>query len=472
MISRVRFLLLIISVLPVSGICGNILPSVVQSTLKFRNVPDNSLSIRVENLDTGELLLTWNEDVPRNPASVIKLLTTFVALDTLGPAYSWKTEVYLLGETDGGVLNGDLLLKGYGDPFLVDEYVWQMLREIRQQGISRIAGDLLIDDSYFNVPHHDPATFDREPLRAYNVEPNALLMNFKVVRYHFEPDLESATVNIRIDPPLENLRIKNKLKVVHGPCRGYQRGIVMTPNATVDQIVISGQFPSGCKSYAMDRSVLSHNEFAYGLFKSIWQESGGEFSGKVRNVVKPENIEPFMVFESRPLVDVISKVNKHSNNVMARQLIFTLGAEKFAIPGTEEGGRWVIEDWLTSRQLNSPALKLDNGAGLSRNSRISARNLGEILRYIWQSPLMPELLSSLSLSGIDGTLANRFRNGSLTGKAHIKTGRLDNVNAIAGYLQSRLGRRYSIVALQNHTGIHRGPGEEVQEALLRWVYEQ
>jgi D-alanyl-D-alanine carboxypeptidase/D-alanyl-D-alanine-endopeptidase (penicillin-binding protein 4) len=157
---------------------------------------------------------------------------------------------------------------------------------------------------------------------------------------------------------------------------------------------------------------------------------------------------------------------------MARQLIFTLGAEKFAIPGTEEGGRWVIEDWLTSRQLNSPALKLDNGAGLSRNSRISARNLGEILRYIWQSPLMPELLSSLSLSGIDGTLANRFRNGSLTGKAHIKTGRLDNVNAIAGYLQSRLGRRYSIVALQNHTGIHRGPGEEVQEALLRWVYEQ
>ena len=109
---------------------------------------------------------------------------------------------------------------------------------------------------------------------------------------------------------------------------------------------------------------------------------------------------------------------------------------------------------------------------MSRNSRISARNLGEILRYVWQSPLMPELLSSLSLSGIDGTLANRFRDGPLTGKAHIKTGRLDNVNAIAGYLQSRLGRRYSIVALQNHTDIHRGPGEEVQEALLRWVYEQ
>ncbi len=472
MTDRVRLLPLIIVVLPMLGLCDNVLPPGIQSSLNLRKVPDSSLSIYVENLDTGERVLSWNEDVPRNPASVIKLLTTLVALDVLGPAYSWKTEAYLLGETDGSVLDGDLLLKGYGDPFLVTARVWQMLREIRQKGISRITGDLLIDDSYFDVPYHDPAKFDREPLRAYNVAPNALLMNFKVVRYHFEPDLESATVSIRVDPPLENLRIENRLKVVQGRCRGYQRGITITPNETVDHMVMSGQFPSGCKSYAMHRAVLSHNEFAYGLFKSIWQESGGVFSGGLRNVVKPDDIEPFLVFESLPLADIISKVNKHSNNVMARQLLFTLGAERFVVPGTEEGGRQVIEDWLKSRQLGSAKLKLDNGAGLSRDSRISARNLGEILRYAWQSPFMPEYLSSLSLSGLDGTLMRRFRDDPLTGKAHIKTGRLDHVTAIAGYLQSRSGARYSIVALQNHTDVHRGPGEEVQAALLRWLYEQ
>ena len=472
MTDRVRLLPLVIVVLPMLGLCDSVLPPGVRSSLDLRRAPDSSLSIYVENLDTGEPVLAWNEDVPRNPASVIKLLTTLVALDILGPAYTWKTEAYLLGKTDGDVLDGDLLLKGYGDPFLVTTRVWQMLREIRQKGINRITGDLLIDDSYFDVPYHDPAKFDREPLRAYNVAPNALLMNFKVVRYHFEPDPESATVRIRVDPPLENLRIENRLKVAQGRCRGYQRGITITPNETVDHMVMSGQFPSGCKTYAMHRAVLSHNEFAYGLFKSIWQESGGEFSGGLRNVVKPDDIEPFLVFESLPLADIISKVNKHSNNVMARQLLFTLGAERFVVPGTEEGGRQVIEDWLKSRQLGSAKLKLDNGAGLSRNSRISARNLGEILRYAWQSPFMPEYLSSLSLSGLDGTLMRRFRADPLTGKAHIKTGRLDNVTAIAGYLQSRSGGRYTIVALQNHTDVHRGPGEEVQAALLRWLYEQ
>ena len=184
---RLRLLPLILTILPVVGHCESVLPPGVQESLRLRNAPDKSLSIYVENLDTGEPLLTWNEDVPRNPASVVKLLTTLVALDVLGPAYTWKTEVYLVGELHGGILDGDMLIKGYGDPWLVTERVWQMLREIRQRGISRITGDLLIDDSYFDVPFHDPAKFDREPLRAYNVAPNALLMNFKVVRYHFKP---------------------------------------------------------------------------------------------------------------------------------------------------------------------------------------------------------------------------------------------------------------------------------------------
>lgn len=472
MSSRVRVLPLIVAILPALGLCASVLPPGVQNSLNLRKAPDSSLSVYVENLDTGEPVLTWNEDTPRNPASVVKLLTTLVALDILGPAYTWKTEVYLLGELHDDVLDGDLLLKGYGDPFMVTERVWQMLRQVRQKGVGRITGDLLIDDSYFDVPYHDPGAFDREPLRAYNVAPNALLMNFKVVRYQFEPEPESAKVSIQIDPPLQNLRIENRLKLVSGRCRGYQRGITITPNHAIDRMTMSGNFPSGCNSYAMGRTALSHNQFVYGLFKSIWLESGGEFSGSYWNVIKPEQAEPLLVFESWPLADVITKVNKHSNNVMARQLLFTLGAEKYAVPGTEEGGRQVIEDWLKERQLHFTELKLDNGSGLSRESRLSAEVLGRILRYGWESPYMPEFMSSLSLSGLDGTLARRFRDDALTGKAHIKTGRLDDVAAIAGYLQAKSGNRYAVVALQNHTDVHRGPGEELQAALLRWLYEQ
>lgn len=448
------------------------LPAGVRNVLNVRNLPDNSLSIYVEGLESGELILAWNEAQPRNPASVAKLLTTLVALDTLGPSYRWKTEVYLQGDVVSGKLDGDMLLKGYGDPFLVTERVWQMLRQIRQSGIQHIGGDLVLDDSYFSLDASDPAEFDGEPLRPYNVQPNALLTNFKVVRYVFEPDPASQAVRVTLDPALDNLQVINKISQVSGRCYGYQRGITITPNENHDRFVLSGRFPDGCKSYAMDRTVLGHNEYTYGLFKSIWQESGGSISGGWKNQVVPKDSTPYLTFESQPLSDVIAMINKHSNNVMARQLLLTLAAETFGVPGTEQGGRDAVQQWLESRNLSSPQLKLDNGAGLSREARMTARQIAQLLRFAYSSPFMPEYISSLSLSGLDGTLARRFRNSPLTGKAHIKTGSLDHVTAIAGYMQSRSGRRFIVVALQNHPDIHRGPGEEVQEALLRWVYDR
>ncbi|MDH5215874.1 MAG: D-alanyl-D-alanine carboxypeptidase/D-alanyl-D-alanine-endopeptidase [Gammaproteobacteria bacterium] len=454
------------------SIASSELPAAVRSVLNVRKLPDDSLSIYVESLETGASPLSWHDEQPRNPASVAKLLTTLVALDTLGPAYRWRTEVYAQGEVTNDKLQGDLLLKGYGDPFLVTERMWQMLRRIRQSGIRDIEGDLLLDDSYFSVPETDPAAFDREPLRAYNVAPNALLTNFKVVRYHFEPDPLTKAVSIRLDPQLENLQVINRLSQVNGRCYGYQRGITITPNEKFDRFVLSGEFPNGCRSYAMDRTVLEHNAYTYGLFKAIWQETGGNISGSWKNQVVAEDAEPMLSFESEPLADVITMVNKHSNNVMARQLLYTLSAEKLGAPGTEEGGREVIRKWLDERDLASAGLMLDNGAGLSREARISARQMAAILKYAYASPYMPEYLSSLSLSGLDGTLSRRFRNSPLTGKAHVKTGSLDHVSAIAGYVQGSSGERFVVVALQNHTDIHRGPGEEVQEALLKWLYEQ
>jgi len=446
------------------------LPAGVRSALNVRDVPHDSLSIHVEDVGTGEVVLQWLAGEPRNPASTMKLLTTLVALDTLGPAYRWKTNVYALGEISGGRLDGDLLLRGQGDPFLVTERVWQMLRAIRRLGIDEITGDLLIDDSYFDTGDYDPGAFDRRPLRAYNVAPNALLMNFKVVRYWFEPD--GSKVTVRLDPALDNLRIDNRLRVVKAPCRGYQRGIAITTNADNDEVIFSGRFPSGCRRYAMDRTVLTHNEFAYGLFKTLWQESGGVFEGGWKNAIASDEDEPVLSFESLPLADMITSVNKHSNNVMARQLLYTLSAEVLGAPGTESGGREVISSWLSDNKLELSKLAVENGAGLSRESRITAADMAMLLRFAWKQPYMPEYLASMSLTGVDGTLSRRFRNSELAGKAHLKTGSLDHVTAIAGYLQSRSGRRFAVVALQNFEDIHRGPGEEVQEALLRWLYEQ
>jgi D-alanyl-D-alanine carboxypeptidase/D-alanyl-D-alanine-endopeptidase (penicillin-binding protein 4) len=448
------------------------LPQPVRHILDIRKVPYDSLSVHVQDVDSGEVVLSWKDDLPRNPASTMKLLTTLVGLDTLGANYRWTTDVFALGELEDGRLDGDLLIRGGGDPFLVTERVWQMLRLVRQAGIHAIDGNLLLDDSYFEVPAHDPAEFDRQPLRAYNVGPNALLMNFKVVRYWFEPDHDRNAVRVWVDPPLENLRVENRLALRRGYCGGYQRGITITANEAIDKMIFSGRFPTGCKSYAMDRTALSHNEFAYGLFMSVWRESGGEFKGGWMNAKTPEDAEPIVSFKSLPLAEIISRVNKNSNNVMARHILYTLSAEVLGAPGTESGGRKVMEDWLADTGIEFPTLQLDNGAGLSRDARVSAREFGALLELAWRKPYMPEYLASMAVSGLDGTLRRKFDDEKLTGQAHLKTGSLDHVSAIAGYLQAKSGRRFSVVMLHNYDDVHRGPGEEAQIALLRWLYEQ
>jgi D-alanyl-D-alanine carboxypeptidase/D-alanyl-D-alanine-endopeptidase (penicillin-binding protein 4) len=469
---RIQSILVLSLLLSWPAAANDELPESVRNVLELRQVPADSLSVYVADAETGEAVLEWHADTPRNPASTMKLLTTLVALDVLGPSYRWKTDVYALGEIRDGRLEGDLLIKGYGDPFLVTERVWQLVRRIRLEGIEEIGGDLLIDDSWFDVGEHDPGAFDGQPLRAYNVGPNALLMNFKVVRYWFEPDGQK--VSIKLDPKLDNLGVVNRLTVKQGYCGGYQRGIAVTTNDANDEVTFEGRFPSRCRRYALDRTALSHNQYVYGLFGMLWREAGGRFDGSWKNVVLADDdaAEPLFSFTSRPLVEMITRVNKHSNNVMARQVLYTLAAEANGPPGTESGGRQVIADWLVRNDLEPCKLALENGAGLSRESRICASAMADMLRFAWQQPYMPEYLASMSLSGLDGTLRRRFRNTDLVGMAHLKTGSLDHVAAIAGYLQSRSGRRFVVVALQNYEDIHRGYGDEVQEALLRWLYEK
>ncbi len=459
--------------LAATAVADDRLPPGVRSVLNLRDIPAETLSVHVVELDTGKSVLSWNADVARNPASTMKLLTTLAALDLLGADFHWYTDVYALGEVDdAGRLEGDLLIKGHGDPFLVTERVWQMLRRIRQAGIREIAGDLLLDDSHFDVAEHDPARFDRQPLRAYNVAPDALLMNFKVVRYRFEPDPARNAVRVTLDPPLPNLRVENRLSLANSRCGGYQRGISITPNERLDTMIFEGRFPKRCRGYAMDRTALDHDAFAFGLIAALWTESGGVLEGGWRVATAPHGVEPLLSFRSLSLAEIIARVNKHSNNVMARQLLYTLAAETLGPPGTEQGGRAVIADWLAKNIPEAESVNLDNGAGLSRDVRITARDFNRILLFGWRQAYMPEFAASLAVSGHDGTLRQRFDDANLKGQAHLKTGSLDHVAAIAGYMQSRSGRRFAVVALQNHEDIHRGPGNEVQTALLRWLYDE
>ncbi len=444
------------------------LPARVTKALKRFKLDGAGLSILVQKIGADSPLLEFNSDRPRNPASAIKLLTTLVALETLTPAYTWHTDIFSDGEIDGKILYGNLFLRGGGDPYMPIERLWLLVRQLRRKGLETIAGDLIIDQGLFAPIDEDPATFDGRPLRAYNVVPAALISNFNVTRLTFTPEPVTGRVLVALDPALQNLTVKNKLTLVDKPCRGYQRGIALTSKSN-GFLQMEGRFPNRCASYTMDRSVVDKNTFTAELFRQLWLQSGGQWHGVGRSGETDDDMPLMMRFYSLSLAEVTRSINKYSNNLMARMMFLTLGVEADQLPGTKEKSIEVIRSWLDEKKISMPELTIVNGAGSSRDTRISAASLGELLLAGWRSQYMPEFIGSMSLSGQDGTFRRRHRSGPLYGKIHAKTGRLDHVVSLAGYYQSRRGDRYIVVLLHNATDVHRGAGHAVQDAVLLWL---
>jgi D-alanyl-D-alanine carboxypeptidase/D-alanyl-D-alanine-endopeptidase (penicillin-binding protein 4) len=441
-------------------------------------VKPSQAGIYVQPLDSNQPLLSANPAAAFNPASTIKLMTTWLALSELGPDRTWDTEVYLGGKLERGVLQGDLILKGYGDPYLITERLWALQRQLKLRGLRRIDGDLIIDNSYFAVEDTNPGAFDGEELRVYNVLPDALLVNFQAIRLYFSPDPARNSVRVFGDPMPVNLAIENRMRLKPGRCGGFRNGVKLElqGGAERNRLIVSGNYGQDCKLWSMTRSVLTGPSYAYGVFRSLWEESGGVINGTFRvdpNALAnfPEDREPFLVVESPPLGDVIRSINKYSNNVMSRHLFLTLGADTFGAPATSAKGRRAAELVLRRQGLELAGLYMENGAGLSRDTRVSAGGLARVLINAGNSPWFAEYVSSMSLAGLDGTLKKRFKTEPATGRMHLKTGRLDGVYATAGYVHAASGRDYVVVILQNYPDADRGPGEEAQAALLRWVYE-
>jgi D-alanyl-D-alanine carboxypeptidase/D-alanyl-D-alanine-endopeptidase (penicillin-binding protein 4) len=450
------------------------LPPEVALVLSGHGIPAEDVSIVVQAIDEPEPILSHLADVPRSPASVMKIVTTWSALEYLGPAYTWPTELYFLGDFDGEKLDGDLAIKGYGDPYLVVEEVWKLLRALRRTGLREIEGDLVLDDSHFTIDEPDPGAFDGQPYRTYNVLPSALLVNFKAMQFEFTPDPRHGRVRVVTEPVLANLAIDNDLELVDGPCRGYQAGIAFNHAnpESLARVVLEGQFSRRCNTYGFGRTVLQHDTFAFGLFESLWREVGGGFSGKLRKAEIAAETAPTLVWQSKPLGEVVRSINKNSNNVMTRQLLYTLGAEAAGAPGTRENGIAAVRELLTARGLNIDSLVLQNGAGLSRDERASMQLFVDLLRTAHRSPYAPEFMASLSLGGLDGTTRGRFDAAPAAGVMHLKTGRLDHVSAVAGYVRAASGRTYVVAVVMNHDDAHRGPGQELEEAVLRFALAQ
>jgi D-alanyl-D-alanine carboxypeptidase/D-alanyl-D-alanine-endopeptidase (penicillin-binding protein 4) len=462
---------LLVFLLAVKVASAQSLPPSVELALKRAQIPLSGVAAYVQDVDGARPLVAHNAMQPMNPASTMKLLTTYAALELLGPTHTWKTEAYAGGKLDGGVLQGNLILKGYGDPKLTLENFWLLLRRLRALGLRDIRGDLVLDRSYFEAAEYDPAEFDAEPLRAYNVGPDALLLNFKVVRFQFVPDADRRTVTVIAEPKPAGLEFAAAVRATDGACGDWRAGIKadFKTNDGSAKASFAGSMPASCGERYWNASLLAQANYVYGVFRQLWEELGGTLAGTWKDGAVPADARLLATGESASNAELARDINKFSNNVMARQLFLTLGAEVLKLPGRNDRSARVVQSWLAEKKLDFPELILENGSGRSRLERISAEHMGRLLLEAWRSSVMPELMSSLPLVAYDGTMRRRLRFESVAGQAHIKTGSLSDARTLAGYVLDQLGRRRVVVLFINHANA--AAGQPAQDALLEWVYQ-
>ena len=445
------------------------LPAEVEAALARAKVPVNAVTVLVTDADgRAPARLSHRANVPVNPASIIKLVTTWSALEMLGPAYAWSTPVFVDGTISNGTLRGNLHIRGQGDPKLVVERLWLLLRRVQALGINNIAGDIVLDRSAFETVQQDPGAFDGEPLRPYNAAPDALLLNFKSVIMTFVPDRTANVAQVSFEPPLAGVQMQQTVPLTAVDCSDY-RGTLKPDFSDPARIRFTGSYPATCGERSWPVAYADPKSYAARAVEGMWRQSGGKLTGSTREGPVPAGLKPAFEAQSPPLAEVIRDINKYSNNVMAQQVFLTLSLQQKGA-GTLEGSREIVSRWWRER-VGGPAEEtpvMDNGSGLSRSERITANALTRLLQSAWASPMMPELMSSLPITGVDGTL-KRSR-AKTVGAAHLKTGSLNGVTGVAGYVHAAGGRRYVLVFICNHPNA--GAVRPAVDALIDWAAKE
>ena len=447
------------------------LPDPVTKAMRDVGVPVNATTIYIREVGKIEPLVAHRSTVPMNPASTMKIATTLVALDVLTPNYTWKTTFATASRIEAGVLQGPLYLRGSGDPKFVTDHLRTAIKSLRDRGIREIAGDILLDRTRFAGAAYDPAQFDGQPLKPYNVGPDALLFNFKSVGFRFAP-LPDNSVAVSTDGPTpDGLTLVNRLRVTGGSCGDWRTLVtpVFATNGNSASASFTGTYPRECADKDWYVSLFDHNGLLAGTFARMWRDAGGTWTGIMKDGATPKNARVLYTHTSASLASMVTDINKFSNNVMARQLMLTIDAELSRKPAQAKRAARSIQEWAKSRGFDINDLVIENGSGLSRVERISAQSMAKLLEYGLTAPFSSDFVSSLPLAATDGTLTKRFVNHQAEGTAYLKTGTLTGVKALSGYLLLPNDRKMIFVGMINHGNAE--AGQKALDAAVDWVYQ-
>lgn len=478
-------------------------PAAWRDALQQARVPASAVSVWVAPADGGPPRIAHAADELRRMASLMKLFTTGAALQQLGTAYTWRTDAGL-GAALGadGRLVGPLHLRASGDPALVVERLQWLLTQWRQAGLRHLEGDIVVDRSVFVRPAHDPAAFDGQALRPYNAGADPLLLNHQAVMLMLRPGAQGGWEG-SLEPALSGVRVELKLAsapaapaaspaaftaagAASADCAAGRAGLQLQvrPKDAVRGDAVTGPFTGPLRDWTLIVQGALHpacgeltwpllwqgdgpGDHAERLLRATWTQLGGTWNGRLRGGDWPAGLPVWRSLSSPPLGQVVRDINKYSNNVMARQLLLTLPQRpETTLFSARAHLVQAVQARVPGGECAAGTLVVDNGAGLSRTEGSTARCMGAWLAQLWRSPEMPDFMASLPLTAVDGT-TRRWTGAA--GHAHVKTGSLDGVTGVAGYVLGRSGQRHVVVAVVDHP--QAGQARAWLNAVLEWARE-
>jgi len=457
------------------------LPDPVTQVLRTTGIAEDAVSVLV--LRDERTVLSHLADRPMQPASTMKLVSTLVGLDTLGPVFRGRTELRTTGELKGETLKGDLILRGGADVDLSGEALENMLRSLRYQGIRKIEGRLVVDRQLFNPARADLGVppFDESPEAYYNVIPDAAMINKNMLQL----DMRStgSRLKLQMQPALQGVTIGHDMKLVDADCKKWEDGWKL-PEAVPQKngglkVMLHGTFPKNCnQSYSIN--VVDRQEYVDRLFRATWKRLGGTISGTAIEGATPAGSRLLAEHVSRTLPEIVRDTNKPSDNLLARLIFLSLGALEadpvlgsHPIAGSAEQtlsrSDAAVRNWMRAHGIDDRGLVLENGSGLSRTERITPVQMGGLLQAGLRSNWAPEFQSSMPIVAVDGTMRRRLHGSPAAGRARMKTGTLSNVVALAGYVPDATGKPLVVVAMVNSDLAGNGRGRAVLDTLVDWV---
>ncbi len=470
------------------------LPVTVTDALRAAAIPEDAVSVLV--LRGDKTVLSHLADHPLHPASTMKLVTTLIALEQLGPVFRGRTEMRTTGEVKGDVLHGDLVLRGGADVDLSTESLTTMLRALRYQGIRTIAGNLVVDRTLFNPARADLGApqFDESPEAYYNAIPDALFVNRNMLQLDIRstprPDGKPATrVRVAMQPELDGVTVDTDMKLIDADCATWENGwkipeAVPRPGGGI-KVVLHGTFPKNCVA-SESINVIDRQEYVARLVRRLWKTLGGTLTGTAVEGATPPGARLLAEHVSRPLPEVVRDINKPSDNTLARLLFLSLGALEpdpvlgshpqpatsataGTAPTTLARSEAVVRAWMRTHGIDDTGFVVENGSGLSRIESITPIQMAGLLQAAQRSNWAPEFQASMPIAAVDGTMRRRLHDSPAASRARLKTGTLSNAVALAGYVPDADGRQCVLVAFVNSDRVSNGRGRTVLDALVDWV---